>query len=108
MKDEKQREYFRVRFPVPYRPSFMMELDTYEVVDVSEYGVKVRTDQNASFMVDEYFMASMTFPDGRMFDLSGQVVRVENDCAGLELSTPLPLRLIRSEALYVIQNYSEN
>jgi len=105
MNNEKQREYFRLKYPVSYRPAFMMDIDSYEIVDVSEYGVKVKIDLDLSFMVDEHFMAYIVFRDGRVFDLSGKVVRIDQGYAGLELSTPLPYKLIRSEALHIIKNF---
>jgi len=105
MNNEKQREYFRLKFPVSYRPAFMMGIDSHEIIDASEYGVKVKIDQDQGFMVDEHFMAYIVFRDGRVFDLSGKVVRVDQGYAGLELSVPLPYKLIRSEALYIINNF---
>jgi PilZ domain len=105
MKDQKQREYYRLAYPGSYRPSFMIDIDNYEIEDVSEYGVKVKVNEDPAFMVDDNFMATIAFPDGKEFDLSGQVVRIDHGFAGLQLNTPLPLSLIRSESLYIINNF---
>jgi len=105
MEGQKQREYFRLAYPDSYRPSLMMAIDNYEIEDVSEYGIKLKVEEDSGFMVDDDFMAIIAFPDGREFDLSGHVVRLDQSYAGLHLDTPLPLSIIRSETLYVISNY---
>ena len=106
MKGERQRAHYRLKFPVPYRPSFMMDVNRYEIMDVSEYGVKLKVDNSPCFMEEENFIASIVFPDGRVFDLSGQVVRIDEGFAGLQLDAPLSISLIRSEALHIISHYS--
>ncbi len=105
MLNEKQREHFRLAYPDIHRPRLMMDSDSFEVADVSEFGVKVRVDQDPAFMVDDNVMATIEFPDGREFDLSAHVVRLDDGYAGLRLDTPLPLSVIRAEALYVMYNY---
>lgn len=108
MLNEKQRQYYRLIYPDSYRPSLMLDVFAYEVEDVSEYGLKVKTDNDPVFMVNDDVMATIAFPDGKEFELSGQVVRVEQGFAGIELDSPLPGNLIRSEALYVTQNFSNS
>ena len=106
MLNEKQRQYYRLIYPDSYRPSLMLDVFEYEVEDVSEYGLKVKTDDDPVFMVNDEVLATIAFPDGKEFELSGQVVRVKQGFAGIELESPLPVSLIESEALYVIQNFS--
>ena len=105
MKEQKQREYYRLAYPGSYRPLLMLDIDNYEIEDVSEYGMKVKIPEDDAFMVDDNFMAIISFPDGKEFDLSGQVVRIDQGYAGLQLDTPLPLSIIRSESLYIITHY---
>ena len=105
MLNEKQRQYYRLIYPDTHRPSLMLDIFEYEVEDVSEYGLKVKTDNDPVFMVNDDVMAIIAFPDGKEFELSGQVVRVEHGFAGIALDSPLPNSLIRSEALYVTQNF---
>ncbi len=108
MNDYNQREYFRLAYPQTYRPSLVVDIDQYEIEDVSEFGMKVKIDEDPAFMVKDSIRAVIAFPDGKEFDLSGQVVRVDEGYAGLRLETPLPLSLIRSETLYIMNNFSSN
>lgn len=105
MLNEKQRQYYRLIYPASYRPSLMLDIFEYEIEDVSEYGLKVKTDNDPVFMVNDDVLATIAFPDGKEYELSGQVVRVEQGFAGIELDSPLPTSLIKSEALYVTQNF---
>lgn len=105
MQNEKQREHFRLVYPENHRPSLIMDVDNYEVENVSEYGLKLKTITDLDFMVDDEIMATISFPDGREFDLSGHVVRLEEGAAGLHLETPLPMSVIRSETLYIMYHY---
>ena len=107
MKDEKQRVYYRLAYPDSCRPKLVMDFQDYEIEDVSEYGVKVKIDDDLTFMADDTVMATIAFPDGKEFDLIGKVVRVEQGYAGLHLDAPLPLELIRAEAEYVIKETGE-
>jgi len=108
MLNEKQRQYFRLIYPDSHRPSLMLDVYEYEVEDVSEYGLKVKTDNDPVFMVNDDVLAIIAFPDGKEFELKGQVVRVDDGFAGIALDSPLPDSLIKSEALYVIKNYPGN
>lgn len=105
MKEYSQRECFRLLYPRSHRPSLMINIDSYEVEDVSEHGVKFRIDDDPAFMVDDNVTAIIAFPDGKEFDLSGQVVRIDNEFAGLELDTPFPLSVIKEQTLYIMNNY---
>jgi PilZ domain len=106
MKNEKQREYFRLKFPVSYRPSFLMGPDSYKIVDVSEYGMKLKLNQFPVFTVKDNVRGAISFLDGAKCNLSGQVVRIEPGFAGLHLSTQIPPDLIKTEALYIIEHCS--
>lgn len=106
MKNEKQRQYHRLVYPDSYRPSLMMDASyNYEIADVSEFGLKVKVDDDLGLMVNDTVRAVISFPYGKEFDLSGQVVRVDNGYAGLQLDEPLPQSVITSEALYLIRNF---
>ena len=106
MKNEKQRQHHRLVYPDSYRPSLMMDASyDYEIADVSEYGLKVKVNDDLAFMVDDSVIASIAFPDGKEFDLSGRVVRVDQGYAGLQLDAPLPQSIITTEALYLIRHF---
>lgn len=108
MMDEKQREYFRLAYPEVHRPVLSFEYDQYEILDISEFGIKIKVDaDDPTFEMGDEVMAIIMFPEGREFDITGHVVRMQDGAVGLELDTPLPDSLIRSEALNVLYNFPD-
>ena len=102
---EQKREYFRVEFPQSYRPSLEMDVDHYEIADVSEFGIRFNAGGDNSFTINDLIIGTIVFPDGKDFELSGQVTRIDDGYVSLELAEPLPLSKIRAEHLYLIGNY---
>ena len=108
MEGHKQREYYRLEYPNSYHPSLMIDVDGFEILDLSEFGLKVKVNEDLEFRINDNILGIISFPDGKEFDLEGEVVRIEEGCVGLQLLTPLPLRLIRSEHMFIINNYPVN
>ena len=104
-KMEYHRDYFRVEFPKTYYPVMHLEEGQYEVVDVSERGVRFKINDDNKFKEKEELVAIIQFPDGDIFDCSGQVVRMDDHAVSLSLSSPLPLKKIRSEHLYLLNHF---
>jgi len=104
---KQQRESFRVEFPRNYYPTLLINDNKFDVFDASEFGVKFYRNKNSLYSVGDYLTASITFPDGELFSLKANVVRTEALYISIELLTPLPLRKIRAEHLYLIQSFSE-
>lgn len=102
---EKQRMHFRLNYPEAYRPTFILDQDTFEVENISQYGVKVIISTDLGFMLQDSIFAIIAFPEGREFDLDGHIVRIEDNCICLHLDSPLPSSVIKSEALNVMYKY---
>ncbi|MCW9015116.1 MAG: PilZ domain-containing protein [Gammaproteobacteria bacterium] len=103
MNDHKQRGFYRVAYPRVQRPVLAFEFDQYEVEDISEFGIKIKVDDNdPTFMAGDHVMSMIVFPQGREFDISGHVVRVQDGCVGMQLDTALPKGFVRNEALEML------
>ncbi|MCW9015111.1 MAG: PilZ domain-containing protein [Gammaproteobacteria bacterium] len=108
MNNEKQREYFRLAYPQVHRPVLSFDYDQYDIEDISEFGIKIIVDSDdPTFAMGDHVMAMIVFPEGREFDIGGHVVRIQDGYVGLQLDTPLPQSLIRSEAMQVLYNQPE-
>lgn len=104
-KMEHHRDFFRVEFPRTYYPVIHLEHGQFDVVDVSECGVRFKLSDAKRFTVNEDLVAIIQFPDGDIFDCSGQVVRMDEHAVSLILVNPLPLKKIRSEHLYLLNHF---
>ena len=104
-KMEHHRDFFRVEFPRTYYPVIHLQDGRFDVVDVSECGVRFRLNDVKRFSVEEDLVAIIQFPGGDIYDCSGQIVRVDEHAASMILSKPLPLKKIRSEHLYLLNHF---
>jgi len=104
-KMEHHRDFFRVEFPRTYYPVIHLEDGQLDVVDVSECGVRFKLNDHKRFTVNDDLVAIIRFPDGDIYDCSGQIVRMDEHAASIVLSNPLPLKKIRSEHLYLLNHY---
>jgi len=101
----RQRTHFRLTYPKTYRPKFILDDDIFEVENVSQFGVKVKTFKDLDFILQDSIFAIISFPDGREFDLDGQIVRIEEGFICLHLDSSLPPSLIKSEAINIMYKY---
>ncbi|MDH5767265.1 MAG: PilZ domain-containing protein [Gammaproteobacteria bacterium] len=101
MSDVKQRQHYRLNYPEVYRPLLVVDVCDYEIEDISQYGLKFKVDDDLSFLIEDEILAVITFPSGKEYELSGQVIRVDQGYVSVKLDTPLPLDLIKSESLHV-------
>lgn len=105
MKNEKHRQHFRLSYPYVYRPTLHMDLDEFEVENISRSGLKVLTGSDLHYHLHDTVMCTISFSDGREYGLGGQVARTTDNYVCLQLDTPLPISLMRSEVINVMKNY---
>lgn len=105
MQNENHRSHYRLSYPHSVCPQLIMDHDQYDIENVSECGVKVIAGDDMEFMVDDSFLATIHFSDGKEFGLGGQVVRTEENYVCLHLDSPLPKSVLRKEVLLVMNNY---
>ena len=103
---KQRREYFRLNYPIAARPSLLTREETYEVIDVSEYGVRFKIPGNSPFLVGEDVRADIRFPDEEVYACNGQINRHTDSEAVILLGTPIPLQKIRSEHIVLINRRS--
>ena len=99
---QQRREYFRINYPITERPSLITRDRTFEVIDVSEYGVRFKIPADSPFLVGEEIRADIRFPDDEIYICNGQINRHTDRDAVILLGTPIPLQKIRSEQTSLI------
>ncbi|MDH5736004.1 MAG: PilZ domain-containing protein [Gammaproteobacteria bacterium] len=102
---EQKREYYRVEYPINDRPVLLSRDKKFEVIDISEGGVKFRVDNNGCFLVGDVLGVSIRFSDNYIFNCMGKIVRVDNENVAVNNLHHIPLERIRSEHLQLIQKY---
>lgn len=105
MRNEKHRQHFRLSYPYTYRPIAHIDFDEFEVENISREGLKILTDSDLNFLPDDTVLGTISFTNGREFSLDGHVVRASDNYVCLQLDTPLPKSVMRTETVKLMHNY---
>ncbi|MBM4304816.1 MAG: PilZ domain-containing protein [Deltaproteobacteria bacterium] len=77
-------------------------------MDISEQGMMIDAKQNPTPLAPgTVFSGSLTFPDGESLLVIGKIARVMNDKISIELSKPIPLKIMMSEQRRIIQKFKK-
>ncbi len=94
----KEREFFRVVFPIAEVPILKIDDRKYEVADASERGIRLRVPNDDSpFKDDQEVSGRFTFKTGEVCYIKGKVLRVLPSAVVLFLTDGIPFRLLMSE-----------
>jgi hypothetical protein len=105
--DEQRREYYRVQYPLADRPVLSAKTGRFEVIDVSEYGVRFKLDAEHHFEPGMSLIARIRFADGHEYECCGEVLRCDADMVSAKLLKPIPMQRILSESAYLLLTYND-
>jgi len=98
--NEEQRKYYRIEYPASMRPTIKITKNEFEVVDISEKGVRFSVDEEMIF--GRWVSAEVTFCDGETVTIEGRIVRKHENNIGMLLSIKaIPYSKILSEQRYL-------
>ncbi len=102
MKDEiyngqDRRTYFRVKYPHSERPRLVITRDEFEVIDISEQGIRFSFGPVLSEMV--------TFHDGESVNLKGKLLRTQDSEVVTQFVKGIPSERIIKEQRYLMKKY---
>jgi hypothetical protein len=99
------REHFRVQYPTAARPKVVLEGLTYDVVDLSEGGIKFSVGKHPLLPVNKEFSATVRFQRGEVIDITGRVLRTADRHVAARLSSGIPFKVILEEQRYLRERY---
>ena len=102
---EQKREYYRVEYPLNDRPALLSMDDEFEVVDISEGGLKFKVEASEHFSVGDELGGKIKFSDNYTFDCKGKIIRIDDDNVAINYAHHLPLERVRLEHLLLIKKY---
>jgi hypothetical protein len=103
---EQRREYYRVEYPIIDRPVLSAKAARFEVVDVSEFGVRFKQEPMRLYEPGMDLNARIRFNDGNEFECCGKVLRCDDDTVSVLLHKPLSIQRIRAESVYLLMTYN--
>ncbi len=95
-----QREYVRIYYPLDcpkkYLPELTIRYHTYQLLDISEAGVRFLVPR-MNLLPDDILKGTIKFLDESVIEFSGVVVRRTKDQIALKLIVGIPYSYISSE-----------
>lgn len=98
------RALFRVEFPFGQRPLMTWEKNSYEVLDISERGLRISVEGRKLFTVGASVRVSVRFEDGKE-TVAGTVLRGNEREAVLQLTECFTLERVRREERRLIRSF---
>ncbi|MEA4908006.1 MAG: PilZ domain-containing protein [Chloroflexi bacterium] len=96
-----RRQHFRINYPARYAPVIMIRGRGYQVIDLSEVGIRFVNARRIP-LPDDIFQAEIRFNDGETVPVVGKVIRIQNDqVAMLLLIKNIPYRKLLSEQAFL-------
>ena len=103
-----ERQYYRIRYPIPARPRLTIEGRTYDVLDCSERGVRYQAPPAEHPEPGSVVRGRVTFGRRAEADVAGVVVRLQGDHVVLHLTLePIPLATVLAEQRYLLEHYRD-
>ncbi len=104
---EQKRAYFRIVYPVGDRPKIMLRNETFDVIDLSEMGVRFVSRNAGRWLgVAEALQATIVFFDKEKVTVIGRVLRANDDQVILHLSRGIPLTKVMAEQRRILQSHN--
>jgi hypothetical protein len=86
-KGQERRQHPRTVFESQNRPRLKIGLQEFEVIDISEKGVRFVNDKKVNS--EGWINGTIVFSDARRVDIDGIIVRQESGNLGLHLISPI-------------------
>ena len=92
-----ERRHSRIQYPVAARPQISIGSRTFEVLDVSEGGVRFKTDDSLLLKQGDAVAGTIRFRRNETVEVKGSVVRIGGREVALQLDVGVPLKIIIEE-----------
>lgn len=98
---EHPREHYRIPYPFAARPLLVVGDQEFQVVDISEMGLRYDLGGQPRPRVGTEVRGTMHCKRGDEALIRGEVVRVQERHVAVKLDIPIPFRLILDEQRYL-------
>lgn len=98
---KQRRQYFRVLYPPKYAPVVVIWGRNFQVVDISEMGVRFTNPLGLSFPEGYVVRGTITFYDQETIQISGSVAWTNDQAVGLRLVRGIPFTRVLAEQAFL-------
>lgn len=104
---QEKRRYFRIEYPASIRPTLKIRKHAFEVVDISEKGVRFSADKKIKF--GRWVTGNVTFCDGQTVGIEGRIAWKRGENIGMFFAVKsIPYSKILSEQRLLVRFKSED
>lgn len=100
-----EREHYRVAYPTQLRPKFLVQGFTFDVVDISERGLRFRLGDAATPDAGNEVQGTVRFRSGETITVRGTVLRVDGREVAVRLEEGVPLRVIMEQQRFLLDRH---
>jgi hypothetical protein len=101
-KGPERRCYNRIKYNPTQRAKLQIETDVFEVVDISENGLRFTNDKEMT--LDKSIRGTLTFLNGEVVDIAGIVEWEKDNNFGIQFKIRIPSDMIINEILHLSKN----
>ncbi|HZE74603.1 MAG TPA: PilZ domain-containing protein [Gemmatimonadales bacterium] len=105
MSDSLEREHYRIQYPPAARPRILIEDRSFDVIDLSERGIRFRVEEGVTFPVGREVSGAIRFRRNEPVEVMGSVVRVAALEVAVKLDVGVPLRTIIEEQRFLREHH---
>ena len=103
---EERREFHRIRYPIPERPSlFLQGKKAYIILDVSGRGLRYAVREAFMPRLYDPIKGILHFRRGAPVNIEGTVVRADDQEIALYLHQEIPFNILLAEQQYLRKHY---
>ncbi len=100
-----EREHYRVAYPTSLRPKLLVQGHTFDVVDISERGIRFRLGGMEEPAPGFEVQGAVRFRRGETITVRGVVLRVVQGEVAAKLEEGVPLRVIMEEQRFLLDRH---
>ena len=100
-----EREHYRVAYPTQLRPRFLVQGFTFDVIDISERGLRFRLGEAEAPEAGNEVQGVVRFRRGETITVRGSVLRVDGREVAVRLEEGVPLRVIMEEQRFLLDRH---
>lgn len=104
--DKERREFHRIRYPIPERPSLLLwGKNVHVILDVSARGLRYAVVEAFPPSLHNLVRGVLQFRRGAQVNIKGTIVRANDQEIALYLHQEIPFKILLAEQQYLRNHY---
>ncbi len=102
-----RRKHYRTRYPVGGRPILTISDISYEVIDISEGGLRLFYKEKSGLAEGSTIQGTITFVESDPLEIEGTVISVGREVVIIQFLKEIPFQTLFEQQKYIKTNFPE-